>query len=259
VPQTGMAHVLLGAMLSLSVPAAAQWQRVVWSGKGEFTDVPKPHPLSYFTANPYLRDDGGDLGGSCAPPECSIRTVSKPVGLLAGYHIVDLLYYVSTRALPDDDQVKWKFILVQVGPDLYKEIFQLQALYTTVSIAPSRIVDAGNERVLVSMDSDGGNGGGCWEGYWWFDASGPHALDFSRLTAAMKAAVPEETQFRASCGNLNLGSQQIQSWVQKSKPECQACDFVGDLTARFRIEGAVVEPLAVTFKPGNPQLWDGND
>ena len=24
-------------------------------------------------------------------------------------------------------------------------------------------------------------------------------------------------------------------------------------------EGAVVEPLAVTFKPGNPQLWDGND
>src|SRR5207249_10579041 len=55
--------------LLLASLVLAQWQRTVFSGKGQFTDVPTPHPLSYFTADPFLRDDGGDFCEVCTPPD----------------------------------------------------------------------------------------------------------------------------------------------------------------------------------------------
>src|ERR1700679_1831461 len=57
-------------------------------------------------------------------------------------------------------------------------------------IEPSGIVSSDGERVLATMNSDGGNSGGYWEGLWWFDRTGPHALDFSRLEAAIKNGLP---------------------------------------------------------------------
>ena len=45
---------------------------------------------------------------------------------------MDVLYSVSARNNPDENEVKWKSILVQVGRDSYKEIFHLQAFYSTV-------------------------------------------------------------------------------------------------------------------------------
>src|SRR5277367_6138888 len=184
VKMTGVVFCLL-LFGALSLPVAGQWRRLVFSGKGGFDDVPVDHPLSYFTANPFLRDDGDDLCALCTPEgkaksiqRYSVRTVVRPVGVLAGYRIVDVLYYVGSRDLNADlTDVKWKSILVQVGPDRFKEIFHLSVFYTTVSIEPSRIVQSGAEQVLSTMDGDGGNGGGCWEGYWWFDQTGPHRLD----------------------------------------------------------------------------------
>src|ERR1700722_4846656 len=93
---------------ALCLPASAQWNRTVFSGKGEFRDVPSPHPLNYFTA----------IGAT---------------------------------------EINWKSILVRVGPNRYKEIFQLQEAGTTRPIEPSSIVSSGGERVLTTMNSDGGN------------------------------------------------------------------------------------------------------
>ncbi len=246
--------------VALLVPAAGQWERVLISGKGERRDVPEPHPLSYFTDNPFLRDDEDELCGACTPEgkaksaeKYSVQTRTQPVGVLAGFHIVDILYQMSplndpTVAVPGD-RADWKFILVQVGPDRYREIFHLQWPSRTLS----HIIRSGSERVLVSMDPDGGNGGGCSEGYWWFDQAGPHALDFSRMETAIKNAVPHDTRFRMSCSNLDLASERISSWVQKSNFSCMACDFVGEVTARFRLKGPIAEPVAVQFKAGDPR------
>ncbi len=248
--------ILLIALLALAsaLPAGAQWQRVVLSGKGEKEDTAAAHSLKYFTANPALRDDGQDLG---RPHEYSFRTVTKPVGELAGYRILDVLCYVRGRGtalqFASGDQVKWKFILVRTGPDRYREIFHLQALYTTVSLTPSRIVHSGGERVLATMDSDGGNGGGCWEDYWWFDKDGPHALDFSRVRAAIKTRTPENTVTPTACANLDLAAQRITTWVQKANPSCHACDFLGELTAEFRLDGPIALPSKIDYKPGDPQ------
>jgi len=244
---------------ALILPATGQWKRVVLSGKGEFTDVPAPHPLRYFTAHPALRDDGGDLCAGCPGYGYSFRTAVRPVGTLAGYRIVDVLYYVSGHdpngpfSFATGDQVKWKSILVEVAPDRYREIFHLQALFFTVALAPSRIVQSGDERVLAAEDSDGGNGGGCWEDYWWIDRDGPHTLDFSRLRAAIDSRLPKNTTYRSSCGNLDLANQRIESWVRKSNPACMACDFVGQVTARFALKGAIAEPVQIDYKAGDPQ------
>ena len=249
--------------IALLVPALGQWQRVVMSGKGQSRDVPAPHPLRYFTDNPFLRDDADDLCTACTPEnkarsadQYSIQSTTKPVGVLAGFHIVDVLYQVSPRngsTWIGPGQVNWKFILIQVGPDRYREIFHLQAFYFTASLTPSRIIQSGGERVLATMDPVGGNGGECWEGYWWFDHAGPHALDFSRVETAIKNAVPGDTRFRMSCSNLDLASERISSGVQKSQFSCMACDFVGEVTARFRLRGPIAEPVAVNFKAGDPR------
>ena len=249
-----------GLLLLISVlPAIGQWQRVVISGKGIDRDVPSPHPLSYFTTNPFLRDDGGDLCVSCTPEgrakaaeEYSIRAEAESVGVLAGFPILDLLYHVSSRESPNYDAVKWKFILVQVGPDRYREIFHLQAFDTTVSISASRIIQSGSERVLASMDLDGGNGGGCWEGYWWFDQSGPHALDFSLMTAAISARVPQNSSFGMTCSHLDLKSERIRSGVQDAQAKCMACGYLGAVTASFHLEGPILKPVDINFKPEKP-------
>ena len=195
---------------AVAVPATAQWRRVVLSGKGKSVDVPATHALSYFTANPFLRDDVNEFcdlctssGKAASSQKYTIRSIVKPVGVLAGYTVVDVLYYPSPPALANASVTgrKWKSILVQTGTDRYMEIFHLQAFYTTASVEPSRILQSGNEQVLVTMDLDGGNDGGCWEGYWWFDRTGPHPLDFSRLETAiserLSAAHQKEFRFRA--------------------------------------------------------------
>jgi hypothetical protein len=82
-------------------------------------DIPSPHPLSYFTANPFLRDAGNEFCVSCTPERAakaaenySIRAEDKSVGVLSGFRLLDVLYYVSSRSSPNDDMVKWKSILV---------------------------------------------------------------------------------------------------------------------------------------------------
>jgi len=242
-----------------SYPASAHWQRIVYSGKGSFTDSPPPHALGYFTANPFLHDEGDDLCADCTPPgrlksaaTYSIRTVVSLVGTLHGYRILDVLYYVARRDSPANDEVKWKSILVQVAPDRYREIFFLSTFYVTVAISPSQIVQSGTEPVLATMDSDGGNGGGCWEGYWWFDSTGPHPLDFSPLAAAIAKRTPPNSRYNLSCSSLNLAASQVQTGVQKADANCHACDWIGQVTARFRLHGPLVTPVEITFDRTDP-------
>jgi len=250
-------QIILAVVLCL--PASAQWSRILISGKGRTTDTTLPQPLRYFTVNPYLRDDGEDLCVLCTPegraksaPEYSIRSVMRPVGTLAGYRIVDVLYRGSRRSHPNLTDINWKSILVEVGPNRYKEIFHLQALGVTNPLKPSFITPAGAERVLGTIDFDGGVGGNCWEGYWWFDRAGPHPLDFSPLEIAMEKRIPKNTRFSSACSNLDLKSSLVRSGVQKFHSECEACDFVGEVTGRFRLSGPIAEPLAIEFKPSEP-------
>jgi hypothetical protein len=90
--------------------------------------------------------------------------------------------------------------------------------------------------VLVTMDRDGGNGGYCWEGYWWFDRSGPHPLDFSPLRAAIQEKLPEDSVLLGmTCDSLDFKSGRVRGVVQKSGAECRAA---GTWARCLRISGS---------------------
>jgi hypothetical protein len=81
------------------------------------------------------------------------------VGTLAGSRIVDVFYNFLDRRKPELGTMRWKSILVQRGADQYVEIYHLQATYNYLPqpLAPTKIVHVGDELVLMTQDSDGGN------------------------------------------------------------------------------------------------------
>jgi hypothetical protein len=249
------AYILIVALLvsAVGVPAdtLANWQRIILSGKGESTDFPAPHFLSYFTAIPFLRDDGGDLCVECAPGGLSeaerryvITSEVQRLGNLAGFPIVQILYRVGPREASEPAKIRWKSLLVQTGKDLYREIYHLQAYYILPPLQSAEIDSVGNEKILATDDSDGGNGGGCFDAYWWFDSSGPHQLDFSRVKAAITKHVPLGATFWTTCRALRLEDEEIETPVQSR-------DGGGEVTVDFRLDGAVAVPVSVRYAPNS--------
>src|SRR6185437_16652068 len=95
--RTAQTAVVALMTIALSIPLSAQWRRMVFSAKGQFMDEPTAHPLSYFTANTFARDDGNEFCVSCTPPgkiqsaqKYTIQPTVKPVGALAGFRILDI-------------------------------------------------------------------------------------------------------------------------------------------------------------------------
>lgn len=251
---------LVSLVVLLSSASWGQWQRILYRGKGESRDVQSAHPLTYFTSNPCLRDDGGDLyqdGDNCGISKSrtgsangyTVSTQAHDVGTLSGFRVVEILYEFGDRRQPELEKLRWKSILVQNGRELYVEVYRLQA-YLRAPLTPAKLVHVGDELVLMTQDSDGGNGGGCWEGYWWFDADGPHAIDFSPLIQEITKHIPPASTFWSTCWALHLEDREVKSYIQKADAKCRSCDFLGEVTAHFRLHGGTAEATDVNFTEG---------
>jgi hypothetical protein len=228
--------------LSIAAPLHAEWQRTVQSLEGDYKDTSAAHPLAYFTQNSFLRDDSA----------LSYRTNVKVqhVGAISGLPVLEVDYTFTDK--DDDSNVTAISVLVGTGPHAYNEIYHLQAdVGIALPIKPARIVHVPGGDVPMINNSALGNGGGCYEGYWRVTASGNTQIDFSPLRKAVEARLPADTTYTPSCGALDLDNQMIKSGVQKIKAECHACDWVGEITAHFRLEGDRAEPIDVAFQP-NP-------
>lgn len=232
-----------------------QYQRVVYSGKGEVHDIAASHPLSYWTAKPLAHDDGGDLCLGCKLSDGRVatdkdyqpKTQIRHLGALAGHDIVQVLYQIHSDVPEVGGTFHWKLLLVGTKAGQYAEIFHLQPSGTQDPLKPARIVDAGKEKILATYDPDGGNGGGCWEGYWWFDAAGPHPVDFGPVYKAIGERAPKDSTYTEGCWTINLDQRQIHTGVQKINPECHACGMLGTATAEFEIVHGVATPTKVEF------------
>jgi hypothetical protein len=242
-------------VLLFSSPSWGQWQRILYSGKGESRGTQRAHPLDYFTVNPCLRDDGGDLyRDKCGISRSeagfvnsyTVSTQVHDVGTLSGFRVFEIVYDFVDPRKPELDKLRWKSVLVQTASDKYIEIYHLQA-YLWASLTPAKVVQVGDELVLMTPDSDGGNGGGCWEAYWWFDAKGPHAVDFSPLIQEINKHLPPASSFWSTCWALHVEDQEVKSYVQKADAECRSCGFLGEVTAHFRLRGAIAEATDVSF------------
>jgi len=241
-------------LVLLATTASAQWGRQVLSGKGGHLDNPPTHPLQYFTVNPYVLDDGGDLcidctlaGRNLSAKRYIVEADVRPVGTIAGLNVVDVLYRTGYRDDGKPTSVDWKSILIQTGPDQYHEIFHYQKAENGAEPTPSRIIRVGDQVVLSTKNSDGGNAGGCVEAYWLVNSSGAREIDFSALERAIRARVPPETTFTTRCYALSLDGQLVHAPVQRANAECHACGWIGYANAHFRLKGARAIPTDVAY------------
>lgn len=181
------------------------------------------------------------------------------LGNIAGLRIVQVLTTInpgarivaSGWASAGEPPAQWKSLLVQDGTgDRYIEIYELQAesgLFQ--SLKPAAIYGVGPDSILGTYDPDSGNGGGCDDGYWWFDKAGVHAVDFSPLKQAISRAIPPNSTYTSNCWALHPEKEELQSWVQRADAECHACGGLGTVYAHYKIQRGVAIPVSVRFVP----------
>lgn len=253
-------------LLVAASSAPAQWHRLLLSGKGNSRSPAAAHPLAYFTDNPFLRDDGDSLCTDCRTPAGKAASATRfvarvtrhPIGRIHGIPVLELDYSFALRdnqTTQNSSQelastLTWVSILVQSSPAQYREIFHLQD--PPASLKPARIVHLPGGDILAFNSSDGGNGGGGFEGYWQVTPTGAPEIDFTPLTRAITARIPPRTRFTSSCWALDLDHARIHSAVQKADATCHACDYTGTVDATFRLEAHVAQPVKIVYTPGQP-------
>ena len=238
-------------------------------------DCPFPvgaHSLSFWTQDPLARQCRNDLviglpaaidGRPITKQDFHLDQTVTTLGTLAGHKIIQimLLIHPGPHALiqgitvdpdnPDALNTQWKTLLMQSGTgDSYRQIYGVQfSMGTAWPFKSAAIYGTGNDRILTTYEPDTGNGGGCWEGYWWFNRAGPHPVDFSPLDRAVRQKIPANTGYTGRCGAIDPKTNSIQSGVQRLDAKCHACGFVGEVSATYRIQHGKAQPIAVTFTP----------
>jgi hypothetical protein len=229
---------------------ASSWQRHVLSGKGESFDAPQAHPLAYFIRDPFLRDDGYEYCGDCAPAgkaavhvQHRFKTELIKVGTLGGYTIYDLFYRFDDHV--DTGEIDWKSILVEVSPGRYREIYHLQP--TQAEIKPSFFLKAGEEEILATRDLIPGTGNNYYEDYFWFSPAGPVRIDIETITKAVQSILPSGLGARKG-GGLDMKSLSYRSAVWKDD-DANCCPSGGVVDIKFRLDNG---KIIVTSKHYDP-------
>jgi hypothetical protein len=266
-----LAFVALSLVLIVDVSGQAEWQTIIHTLLGGRPTPADPHPLRYWTLNPILRHRGNSLcmgcprrgGGVITEKDYTAESKVTDLGTMAGYRILQVNNRVVAKDAPADTPISknppeyrrhidYKILLVQTGADEYREIYHLENDWNAFQpLTPARIIQTDFEAVLVTMDSDGGNGGGCLSAFWWFDKSGPHSLNFDATDVAIKNNIPPNSYPFARCQAINFDTQEINAWVL-SDPGCRTC-ILGTAKVRFVVRGSRVEPTGVEFIPDRPQ------
>ena len=198
-------RLLLLAILLIVPAGAANWERWSHSGKGYGGSIAEPHPLSYFTQYPSLRDSSFCY---LCPPEKRLalakqeklnekqRTEMRLVGTVHGFKIYDVIYYFSRRSgnseYHDDETPEWKSILVRTGPNQYREIWFDQK--TQGDFSPSFLFQVGDKTLLGLIDDCYRRY--CEQQYWLFVKDGPTRLDLEPIWKAASTLVPKNQYLR---------------------------------------------------------------
>jgi len=176
----------------LTSPLGAEWQRKGYSAKGDWKDTAHPHPLSYFTQNPFLLDDANDFASTpeekaALPLKMKARAEVRRFGVLGGFTVFDVLYFFEDKEAPD-----WNFVLVKTGTDEYREIVHIQRTQNDQYVGPSQIVTCGKEQILDKRAHAGGNMGVLYGDYFGLGKDGPVILDVDGpILKAAEGAIPK--------------------------------------------------------------------
>jgi hypothetical protein len=214
------------------------WQRHILSGKGDSFDTPQPHPLAYFTRDPFLRDDADEFCNDCTPRDKAtvhlqhkFKTEVRKIATLEGFAIYDVFYRFDSHV--DTKEIDWKSIVVEVSPGQFREIYHLQP--TEALIEPSFVVKAGSEEILGTHDLIPGTGSYYYEDYFWFSPAGAARIDIEEINQAAQSVLP--TGFGVwKGGGLDIGklSYHMPVWKQG---DSNCCPTGGAVDVKFRLDG----------------------
>lgn len=240
------------------------------TAKGESHEPAVAHPLSWWTQNRVRLNASGDLMIGFAPKigyapknpaalrlsDYRVTPRLIPIGTIAGYRIVQLMDTIEPgpRAIASGYAEKfpivWKTLLAG-RHGRYVALYTLDSAFGAfmTPFKRARIYGSGANAILGSFDPDTGNGGGCSDGYWWFDQTGPHPVDFSPLAKAIKAAAPQGTEVGWPCRTLHPEQSEVRTAVQ-IPDECHSCGILGTVDAHYRIEHGAAVPVSVKYLPG---------
>jgi hypothetical protein len=242
---------LLVALSIVASPARAPWQRKVVSGKSDSFDTPLPHPLAYFTRDPFLRDDGDDFCSACTPHDKAaqhtkhkFKTELQKVGEVRGFAIYDLFYFFDDHVQSGD--IDWKSILVADSSGEFREIYHLQPPIQT-KIEPAFLFNAGGDELLGTRDSVPGTGDQYYEDYWWFDADHPVRIDTAPVNEALKSILPDGFGVWKG-GGLDMKALRFRNTVWKPD-DANCCPSGGTVEIQFRLDRGRVIVTGKHFDP----------
>ena len=233
-----------------------RWERVL-QGQQEATDVPSSHSLQYFTADPFLRDDGNEFCVACTASGKSqvhkqhrFKAELSEIGTTHGFPVYNLLYFF------DDDiesgKADWKSILVRVPGGQFYEIYHLQA--TGIDMDTAYFMDARSSvdkravEILATSDVMPGTGFRSYEAYWWFDKDGPVRIDTDgAVEAALTEMLPAGTDIQTG-GGLNMETLTYRNSVWKVG-DAHCCPSGGGVDIQFKLDKGVLSVIHQQFKP----------
>lgn len=226
------------------------WRREVQCGINEFSDVASPHPLQYFTDDPFLRDEENDFCLNCTPERKSqvhkqhrFKTELSKIGEIQNFAVYNLFYYFDEGI--ESRTIDWKSILVRVPSGQFREIYHLQA--RGIEIDPAYFMDAGSTEILATSDSMGGTGNFSYESYWWFDKDGPVRINTDDAVSAALDILPAGYEIRNG-GGLNMETLTFLSSVWKPG-DAHCCPTGGGVEIKFRLDKGFLTIIHKRFTP----------
>jgi hypothetical protein len=248
----------------------SQMQRMLVTAKATTRDTPNPHPLTWWTQNPLRLDENRSLlvgikaadGHIISARDYHFEQKVTTLGTISGHRLVEVITTIhdlpSLAKLPDNESsqpsedappTQWKSLLVEAdASDRYVEIYRLQAEYGTyLPMTSAIILGTGEDAILRTFDPANGNGGHCSEGYWWFDKSGAHDVDFSPLDRAIAGAQPPATTAWPHCWALASNNYEVRVGVQRTDAKCHGCDWLGEIVATYQIKQGQATPTSIHF------------
>jgi hypothetical protein len=276
---------LLLVLFSVS-PVHAQWERIVvyWEGEtGIHRDISSqssPHPLEYFLTPSPERDSVKSLCLGCPldkhgrkislqdyDVEKSQRSLGKPfdaeiieviLTFRAGREMQEINQQESHSSMGSEplQQAQWKSILMQSGPDSYRELYFLIDNGTwNPAQSRAQLLQTRGIFVLETVDSSTFSVDDCFaDGRWVVRPSGPWLIDFSPVEKGLLERIPAgaEPAGELACNAISMQDFELSSLIQK---KCTGghCDYIGTETVKFQMDGRKAVPESAEFKAMEPQ------
>ncbi len=137
--------------------------------------------------------------GPPTPKELERRTKTTTelieIGKIGELTVYDLWY---TRGVYSEGHRDLRSILIQTGPDEFRE-FDVHDFFTAYNLyLPSEIVVLDGDPLLIVEYHDGGNNNHIYKTPYFFRENGPEKADFSAVAKAIKALIPPYMSVRGS-------------------------------------------------------------